>query len=133
MPEFTMPTGTSHREFEKLAPFVRGYITAALSTIDEEPGALTFDDLAPETLARMVKDCEEWQADNAALLSDAYERDYSEEQAGIDYWFTRNGHGAGFWDRGELEEGKLGDRLSDACRHTGVDLYEGDDGRLYLS
>jgi len=26
----------------------------------------------------------------------------SEEQAGHDFWFTRNGHGVGFWDKPEI-------------------------------
>ena len=38
------------------------------------------------------------------------------EQAGHDFWLTRNGHGAGFWDRGL---GELGDRLSEAARIYG--------------
>lgn len=35
---------------------------------------------------------------------------------GHDLWLTRNGHGAGFWDRGL---GTLGDRLSEAARSLG--------------
>ena len=29
-------------------------------------------------------------------------RQYSAEQLGHDLWFTRNGHGVGFWDRPEV-------------------------------
>jgi hypothetical protein len=66
--------------------------------------------------------------------------DYSEERAGHDYWLTRNGHGAGFWDREELtgiivgarNETNVGDVLSDRCRHRDVSLYAGDDGKLYI-
>lgn len=51
------------------------------------------------------------------------------DRAGHDFWLTRNGHGAGFWDRGM---GKLGDRLADAARAYGsVDLYVGDDKKIY--
>jgi hypothetical protein len=38
------------------------------------------------------------------------------ECAGHDFWLTRNGHGAGYWDRGL---GALGERLSDAARAYG--------------
>jgi len=31
-----------------------------------------------------------------------YMSDHLEEQAGHDFWLTRNGHGVGFWDREEL-------------------------------
>lgn len=38
------------------------------------------------------------------------------EQAGHDLWLTRNGHGAGFWDRDEL---KYKDILTEICRVMG--------------
>jgi hypothetical protein len=51
------------------------------------------------------------------------------QQVGHDFWLTRNGHGAGFWDRGL---GEIGDRLSEAAKvYGGVDLYIGDDGAIY--
>jgi hypothetical protein len=54
---------------------------------------------------------------------------YSIEYAGHDFWLTRNGHGAGFWDRGL---GNVGDRLSRAAKVYGsVDVYAGDDGLIY--
>ena len=53
---------------------------------------------------------------------------------GSDFWLTRVGHGAGFWDRGE---GEVGERLSALCGHgtrfATVDPYIGDDGRVYLA
>jgi hypothetical protein len=50
-------------------------------------------------------------------------------RAGHDFWLTRNGHGAGFWDRGL---GDLGERLSKAAKVYGeVYLYPGDDGKVY--
>lgn len=39
-----------------------------------------------------------------------------EAYAGHDFWLTRCGHGAGFWDRGF---GALGERLSQAARDYG--------------
>ena len=51
-------------------------------------------------------------------------------QAGHDFWLTRNGHGAGFWDRGL---GERGDRLTNAAHVYGAcDLYLGDDGFVYV-
>jgi len=42
-------------------------------------------------------------------------------QFGHDFWLTRNGHGAGFWDRGF---GKLGGELTRLAKSYGtVDLY----------
>lgn len=51
-----------------------------------------------------------------------------------DFWLTRNGHGAGFWDRTELDADELGDRLTVLAKEFGaVDLYQGDDRLLYLA
>jgi hypothetical protein len=47
------------------------------------------------------------------------------EIAGINFWLTRNGHGAGFWDLGL---GAIGQRLTDAAHVYGEsDLYSYDD------
>lgn len=55
--------------------------------------------------------------------------DHTWEQLGHDFWLTRNGHGAGYWDRGL---GELGDRLADAARaHGTAGLYVGDDGLVH--
>lgn len=68
---------------------------------------------------------------------------YTLEQAAHDFWLTRNGHGAGFWDRqftygeGGYEVEGLGDALSSLCGHgtefPPLDAYRGDDGRAYLA
>jgi len=95
------------------------------------------DDIAPETRKAMEKDCEKFIAENEAVLGDYEEKigrnwEYSEsEKAGHDFWLTRNGHGAGFWDRGI---GETGDTLTKASTGFGeVDLYVGDDGKLYTA
>lgn len=126
--------------------FTRAYIVAALwSTNDESTpqGGVPLDqnydesDLAPECLTRMVADCQDFQTANAALLKRAYAHpcyqgtaEYSPvDRAGHDFWLTRNGHGAGYWDRGL---GAIGDRLSTVAEVYGdVDLYVGDDGKIY--
>ena len=52
-------------------------------------------------------------------------------QLGHDLWLTRNGHGAGFWDRGY---GPDGDRLTELCKPMGSDdAYIGDDGTIHLT
>lgn len=52
-------------------------------------------------------------------------------QVGHDFWLTRNGHGAGFWDRGLAERG---DWLTQQCRTFGeAHLTETDDGTLYYA
>ena len=52
------------------------------------------------------------------------------EQAGRDFWFTRCGHGVGFWDRGL---GATGDELSEIARKFGNrDMVLGDDKKVYV-
>ena len=83
------------------------------------------DDIAGETLAEMRKDCDDFVDSNADALA---ESGLSEERQGHDFWLTRNGHGAGFWDEGI---GELGDDLSAACKPYGsVDLMVCDDGKI---
>jgi hypothetical protein len=124
--------------------FTTGYAVCALwSSNDEsdESGGKPMDDnyglddIAPETWKQFAEDCEDFQKANKALLRKYYKQykpvgghDVT-ECAGHDFWLTRNGHGAGFWDRGI---GELGDELSKAATiYSGVDLYIGDDGKVY--
>lgn len=122
-----------------LDKFLDAYITCALwsSTGDnEEPLDRDYDadDLHPDTRKKMREDCEAFIAANAALLESIERRgrgDWTpDEQAGHDFWLTRNRHGVGFWDRGL---GAVGDKLTEAAHAFGeCDLYVGDDGKLYV-
>ena len=104
-------------DFSDLDAFTQGYIEALFFTECEigtdadshEPetqsalhGECGFSDLAPEALAAIVAQCAAFQRDSAPLLEEAFARDYDSAQAGRDFWFTRNGHGVGFWDREDL-------------------------------
>ena len=89
----------------------------------------TADNLTAQAMRSLVNDCEQFCEHEAADL-DTYTntRDWSE--AGHDFWLSRNGHGAGFWDRGL---GKLGARLNQAAKACGTcDLYVGDDERIHV-
>lgn len=81
-------------------------------------------DIAPDCLTKLRRDCESFWGSNSEAMSEL-----DAAQCGHDFWLTRNGHGAGFWDRGL---GELGERLSEACKaYRGVDLYVGDDGLIH--
>ena len=113
--------------------FTIAYIEAALwSSMDEsdeqggEPLDANYglDDIAPETLASILEVCKAFQKDHADDIGGELER------AGHDFWLTRNGHGAGFWD-GDWDD-EVGRRLTEASDVFGsVDLYVGDDGLIY--
>lgn len=129
--------------------FARAYAEAAVFTgavyPDGHPDAghdrrydLSAADIAPDTLRKMVTDCTRFTEANADLLAQAYARDgYGNEQwsaqaqAGHDFWLTRNGAGAGFWDRDALRDGGLGDTLSGQARNYGsYELYTDGDGAI---
>lgn len=86
----------------------------------------SIEDIAPATYVRAVRDCSDFLGSlNPVTLA----QHWTAEQFGQDFSLTRNGHGAGFWDRGK---GKVGDMLTDRCRpYRSLDLYAGDDGKLY--
>lgn len=119
-----------------LDAFTRGYLEAALfSTNDEsrEDGGDPLDDnygiadFAPEAIEKAKRDCARFRQANAADLEG-----FDESEAGADFWFTRNGHGVGYWD-GDYPEPQ-GDRLSKAAKKFGeVWLTVGDDGLIYSS
>lgn len=115
--------------------FINGYIDCALwaSTLGDDCGTPmdqdhTIEDIADETTEAMREDCIDFLQANPQWL-ELYAESFCYTYAGHDFWLTRNGHGAGFWDRGL---NSLGDKLSDAARQWGeCDLYIGDDGRIY--
>lgn len=83
------------------------------------------------SVARMAAWCAAFQRKAGALLADAYSRGYSPERAGHDWWLSRGGHGAGFWDRAELEAGNLGDALHAMCGHADASACR-DGGTFYV-
>lgn len=125
----------------ELDDFVTAYLEAALwSSTDDDGEPLDegrdVDDITHATIEQAIADCADFRAANRALLNRAYKL-YAKSTrnawtpaalAGHDFWLTRNGHGAGFWDRGF---GDVGDKLSDAAQVYGaVDLYINDDGKV---
>lgn len=132
------------RTFDQLDSFAQGYVTALFFT-DGGPdegqlGDAGFSDLAPDTLAAILADCANFQ--NAASLTFAEMEKWADggwrmDRLGHDFWLTRNGHGAGFWDREELDIASdsgatFGNLLSDLAREFGTcDAYLGDDGKVY--
>jgi hypothetical protein len=109
----------------EIDPFVDAYLEAAIwtSTVDgqgdgdnPEPMDAYFGvgDIHLETLAEMIADCAKFVDANGDDLARFYKAtETGPSQGGHDFWLTRNGHGAGFWDRGA---GEVGDRLTDAAK-----------------
>ena len=92
------------------------------------------------SLVRVMEDCKRFQESPAWLevvggedprIDRRAVHGWSiEASAGHDFWLTRNGHGAGFWD-GDWRE-PYGIALDKLAKSFGeVSLYLGDDGRIY--
>jgi len=98
-----------HRYYA-LDDFAKGYVEAMFfsngDTCDDNESLLNdlgVDKLTIRSIGRIKRACEQFQKRAAPLLELAYAcEDYDEAQAGHDFWFTRQCHGVGFWDRGQL-------------------------------
>lgn len=123
----------------KLDAFTQAYIECALwSSTDDKGEPLdrehSPDDIDPATLQGMISDCQDFQESNRELLERAYalythSPEWSHEsQAGHDFWLTRNGHGAGFWDRGL---GAVGQELTQAAKIYGSVYLSAYEGKVY--
>jgi hypothetical protein len=128
LPEHPLPLGESGGRFRSLSLFEQGYVEAMFWTEcnadNEELKDCTFDDLSEQARDSIHNDCRTFIKKADGLLFDFG------EQAGHDFWLTRNHHGAGFWDRGL---GAIGTALTVIAHSFGSsELYKGDDGQLYL-
>lgn len=123
--------------------FLGGYIQCMLwAETDEsdpqggEPLDLNYDaeDILPASRAAITSDCAEFVQSHLTDLTTAAESvGYSWARAGHDFWLSRNGHGAGYFDRSELTV-ELRDRLQDAARNAGErHVFVCDDGKLQVA
>lgn len=125
--------GEGSEYLEPISPeFLENYLEAALwASVDEEGEPLdknhSTDHFSEEAIREATKETNEFIQANINDL-EVLQADMS--QHGHDFWLTRNGHGAGFWDRGY---GEIGDRLSRSAESFGETyVYMGDDGQLYF-
>ncbi len=125
-------------EYDK-EEMLKHYLVAALwSSTDEsdesggEPMDSNYDieDITEEAKKSSMEDIDGFVNLAGSLLDHV-----DAEQAGHDFWLTRNGHGVGFWDRDYPEDAPegIGDMLSDIAQSFGsADLYVGDDGQVHI-
>lgn len=115
--------------------FTRSYLEAALWSSNDESTPeggdpmddnYNVEDIHPDTIEAAERDCASFQALAGDLLNEG-----TNEQAGHDFWLTRNGHGAGFWD-GDWPIG--GDRLTELSKGFGeATLWLGDNGQIHAT
>jgi len=125
---------TPREEVDPIWPkFLNQYLeTAIWAGHDPETGRpldqdYSVNDFAESAIEQAIAETNEFIKDNHEDL----ELVGNESQHGHDFFLTRNGHGAGFWDRGY---GAVGKRLTAAAkRYDESDVYVGDDGKLYFA
>lgn len=104
---------------------LNSYLTcAAWSSTDENGEPLDsyyFSNSAREQMEKELNDFVEYCEENHPEVMRQYEEAQDASQFAHDFWLTRNGHGAGFWDRGL---GEVGEVLTKAAKTFGsCDLY----------
>ena len=117
---------------EVLTDMVDGYIDAAawvgVASDDGEPADVACDDFSAMLVLAITDEVRDFTNGLPGDDIEAYLSTHSATQFGHDFFLTRNGHGAGFWDRGL---GALGLRLTDASKPYGETNYWLDDnGRV---
>lgn len=117
----------------QLDNFTRQYIVTALwSSTDENGDSLDnfygISDLSTELLKQIVQDCNDFRLKGAELIEQAL-LEQDETTIAHDFWLTRNGHGAGFWD-GDYNE-KLGKALTILSATFNEVHLIAEDGKIY--
>src|SRR5271157_6148558 len=91
--------------------------TALWSSTDDDDTPLdknySTDDIAKKAKEGMLKDCQSFYDQNRALLEDPG-APWPADQAGHEFWLTRNGHGSGFWDS-DYGTPESREALTEAC------------------
>lgn len=105
---------------------VHAYLYTALWT-EELESKYDIGNINHDGITKAVKDCQDFVKKAGNLI-----KVLKPSQVGHDFWLTRNGHGAGFWD-GDYPE-NIGEELTKISKLFGSsDLYIGDDGDIHLS
>lgn len=126
-----------YKKLSDCPAFLRGYLTAALFTTDENPPGgcdyaecgsadAMFGSIPADFIVQAGKDCEKFQSENREDLDEWLDMlridGYDEASAGGDLWYSRNSHGVGFFDRSTGSS--LGDKLQDKARSFGEHYLE---------
>lgn len=117
--------------------FVDAYLEAALwaSSVGDNEKPLddqgyAIHDFAQSAINEAVEQSNAFILANMRDLTVGGQSRVSRQRHGHDFWLSRNGHGAGFFDRGYGDAGK---RLQKAAKIYGEsNAYVGNDGKIYF-
>lgn len=112
--------------------------TALWASVDENDVPLdrnySIENVDEASIMHAAEEIEQFMAKAKALIGDQL---YKYRQGALmhDFWLTRNGHGAGFWDGdySEVVDGReVGDILSELAHSFGLCGLEVRDGKVVL-
>lgn len=116
---------TEDQTMRNLKEFIHAYMTTALwSAMDTnqpdnerslQDQGFDIRDIALSTRRQMEAECRDFYEANADLI----DTDLGPDMAGHDFWLTRNGHGAGYWD-GDWQDGDTLTENAEAFERTGL-------------
>ena len=119
------PITPTKQEQEFIDGYIEAFYFADTGEEDQPENDAELSDMARRTI---TIDCLAFIVQYGNYL-DVVKADY--RQAGHDFYFTRNGHGVGFWDRPEFY-GQYADTLTKGSDFFGdTHYYQGDDGLIY--
>ena len=98
-----LKTFENYGKYDKLVdfnthPMLRGYIECALSVDlpEEHTGEIGSEDINENSLIEASEDVRKFK-ELAGNILDGMDKD-TLKNVGMDFWYSRNGHGTGFWD-----------------------------------
>jgi hypothetical protein len=119
-----------------LERFVLAYLECVMFTDSGEPDQPPADaEFSASAVTFAYGDCarfvaHNWRLIERTLVAADNGQNYDIECMARDFWYTRNGHGVGFWDRGL---GAFGEALTVAAEKCGeCFIYQADDGLIYF-
>jgi len=122
--------------FNEDEEILNGYLECAIWSSGEELDGYSISDIDESSIDDSRNDINIFlEKLKTKGLLDNLMSEMNASGVGHDFWLTRNGHGAGFWDRdlGEVNGKDLGDAVTEVCKTFGEKWpYVGDDKKIYI-
>lgn len=116
---------------QNLKDFVTGYVNC-LYWVEDSGETKNEERLSTEAFLISVLECNRFLANAKTYEGGLIPENYF-EQAGYDFYLTRNGHGSGFWDKPEIYGEKYSEILTEISKNFGeVNSYVSDDGEIEI-
>lgn len=112
------------------ASYFEAMFWADIDGSDDIKGEYDISDIDKDTIIKIIKELDSFFEKAGDILE---KTDYTHDQACHDFYFTRCGHGVGFWENDHCEELE-GQQLTDIAKSFNeVYIYENDDKtKLYI-